>query len=108
MYQLQADRKTGRHDENKKKLLYLYKKMSDEEVVKFYYFSESGACGSESTADHHQRYCNEMLKDGYTLVSITQLGNLDDRRDSYEGTLIYQWKKKQQSVKVDRGDKIDA
>ena len=50
-----------------------------------------------------------MLKDGYTLVSITQLGNLDDRRDSYEGTIIYQWKKKkQQSVKVDRGDKIDA
>ena len=34
---------------------------------------------------------------GYTLVNITSLGNLDDRRDSYEGTLIYHWKLKRES-----------
>ena len=33
-----------------------------------------------------------MLKDGYSLVSMTPLGDLDVRRDSYEGTLVYHWK----------------
>ena len=33
-----------------------------------------------------------MLKNGYSLVSMTPLGDLDVRRDSYEGTLVYHWK----------------
>ena len=33
-----------------------------------------------------------MLKEGYTLVSMTPMGNLDVRRDSFEGTIVYHWK----------------
>ena len=33
-----------------------------------------------------------MIEDGYSLVKVTPLGDLDDRRDSYEGTLIYHWR----------------
>ena len=36
---------------------------------------------------------------GLILVNITQLGGLDDRRDSYEGTLIYHWKLKKNVLK---------
>ena len=46
-----------------------------------------------------------MLSQGYTLVNITSLGNLDDRRDSYEGTVIYHWRKKEKIT--DRGSKED-
>lgn len=60
------------------------------EIVKFYYFSENAGCGENG--DKHQEYCAKMLSDGYTLLSITPLGNLDDRRDSYEGTIIYHWR----------------
>ena len=60
------------------------------EVVKFYYFSENATCGDK--AAQHEEYCAKMLSDGYTLLSVTPLGNLDDRRDSYEGTIIYHWK----------------
>ena len=45
------------------------------------------------SAKDHETYCEEMIKKGYSLVKITPLGGLDDRRDSYEGTLVYQWKK---------------
>ena len=76
--------------------------MSDEEVVKFYYFSENATCGDK--AEQHEQYCAKMLSDGYTLLSITPLGNLDDRRDSYEGTMIYHWKLKEEMV---RGNKED-
>ena len=34
-----------------------------------------------------------MIEKGYRLTGITPLGNLDDRRDSYEGTIIYHWRK---------------
>lgn len=76
-----------------------------QEFVKFMYFSESGECGEDSRATHHEKYCNDMLSQGYTLVNITSLGNLDDRRDSYEGTVIYHWKKKEKIT--DRGSKED-
>ena len=68
-----------------------------DEVIKFYYFSDGGCCGNDSTANDHEKYCNNMVSNGYTLVNITSLGNLDDRRDSYEGTLIYHWKLKRES-----------
>ena len=45
-----------------------------------------------------------MLSEGYTLVSMKSLGGLDDRRDSYEGTMIYHWKLKKEMV---RGNKED-
>ena len=60
------------------------------EVVKFFYFSELGTCGEGSKG--HQKYCDKMLQDGYTLVSMTPMGNLDVRRDSFEGTIVYHWK----------------
>jgi hypothetical protein len=66
------------------------KSEKETEIVKFFYFSELGTCGKET--EDHQTYCNEMLKDGYTLVSMTPLGNLDVHRDSYEGTIVYHWK----------------
>ena len=62
----------------------------EQEIVKFFYFSELGTCGENSKG--HQEYCDKMLKEGYTLVSITPMGNLDVRRDSFEGTIIYHWK----------------
>jgi len=62
----------------------------EKEIIKFFYFSELGTCGQ--SYKEHQSYCDEMLKDGYTLVSMTPLGNLDVHRDSYEGTLVYHWK----------------
>ncbi len=63
----------------------------EKEVIRFYYFSERGACGDDK--NKHQDYCNNMIRHGYTLVNITPLGNLcDNERDSYEGTLIYHWK----------------
>ena len=80
--------------------------MSDDEVVKFMYFSESGECGQDSRANNHEQYCSDMLKQGFTLINMTPLGNLDDRRDSYEGTIVYHWKKKEKT-KVDRGSKND-
>ena len=76
-----------------------------EEIIKFLYFSESGCCGVNSTSEHHETYCEEMIRKGYTLVNVHSMGNLDDRRDSYEGTLIYHWKLKK--VEVNRGDKND-
>lgn len=79
--------------------------MSDE-IVKFMYFSESGVCGENSQGTHHEKYCTEMLQQGYTLINMTPLGNLDDRRDSYEGTIVYHWKKKN-TPPVDRGTKED-
>jgi len=80
--------------------------MSDKrkEVIKFYYFSEGDCCGTNCTAKDHQKYCDEMLSEGYTLVSMKSLGGLDDRRDSYEGTMIYHWKLKEEMV---RGNKED-
>ena len=52
-----------------------------------------------------------MIAQGYTLVNMTPLGNLDDRRDSYEGTIVYHWKKKilnlMEAQIVDRGAKED-
>ena len=77
--------------------------MSSPEIVKFFYFSEAGCCGENNTAEHHQQYCDEMLAKGYTLTDLTTLGGLDDRRDSWEGTLIYHWVLRG----VDRGDKRD-
>ena len=62
----------------------------EREIIKFFYFSELGDCGEDYKG--HQKYCNKMLKDGYSLVSMTPLGDLDVRRDSYEGTLVYHWK----------------
>ena len=59
------------------------------EVIRFYYFSELGLCGDDKG---HQHYCDKMISHGYTLIKITPLGNLDNNRDSYEGTLIYHWK----------------
>ena len=79
--------------------------MSQDEFVKFMYFSESGECGENSQSVHHEKYCNDMLSQGFILVNITPLGNLDDRRDSYEGTVIYHWRKKEQTR--DRGAKED-
>tara|TARA_B000000437_G_C11478715_1_gene237865 strand:+ start:94 stop:360 length:267 start_codon:yes stop_codon:yes gene_type:complete len=70
-----------------------------QEVIRFYYFSEGGVCGQNSTAKDHEEYCNGMLAKGYTLVRITPLGNLDKYRDSYEGTLIYQWKLDQKTIR---------
>ena len=67
------------------------------EIIDFLYFSECGNCGESK--DYHQKYCNEKLLEGYTLVGITQLGGLDDRRDSYEGTLIYNWRLKKNILK---------
>ncbi len=60
------------------------------EIVKFYYFSEVGTCGDKK--EEHEKYCEKMVQDGYTLLNITPLGNLDTFRDSYEGTIIYHWK----------------
>ena len=74
------------------------------EAIRFYYFSEGGACGNDSTAKHHQEYCDSMLAQGYTLVTMTPLGNLDTFRDSYEGTLVYHWRKKHETV---RGGKAE-
>ena len=62
----------------------------EKEIIKFYYFSELGECGEN--AKKHEEYCKKMIEDGYSLVKVTPLGDLDDRRDSYEGTLIYQWR----------------
>lgn len=62
----------------------------EKEVVKFYYFSENGSCGDSD--EKHSTYCSNMIKNGYTLISVNPLGNLDDRRDSYEGTIIYHWR----------------
>ena len=62
-----------------------------DEIIKFMYFSETGECGNN--ADIHEKYCSEMVEKGYRLTGITPLGNLDDRRDSYEGTIIYHWRK---------------
>jgi len=62
----------------------------EKEIIKFLYFSELGDCGEDHKG--HQKYCDKMLEDGYTLVSITPMGNLDVRRDSYEGTIVYHWK----------------
>ena len=69
-----------------------YTNMSEKEreIIKFFYFSELGDCGENYKG--HQKYCDGMLKDGYSLVSMTPLGDLDVRRDSYEGTLVYHWK----------------
>ena len=49
----------------------------EQEIVKFFYFSELGTCGENSKG--HQEYCDKMLKEGYTLVSMTPMGNLDVR-----------------------------
>mgnify|MGYP006452866993 FL=1 len=76
-----------------------------EEIIRFYYFSEGGVCGTDATANDHQKYCYEMLENGYTLVSMKSLGGLDDRRDSYEGTIIYHWRLKAEMV---RGNKEDV
>jgi hypothetical protein len=76
-----------------------------EEIIRFFYFSEGNCCGTNCTANDHQKYCDEMLDNGYTLVSMKSLGGLDDRRDSYEGTLIYHWKLKTEMV---RGNKEDV
>ena len=62
----------------------------EQEIIKFLYFSELGDCGQDHKG--HQKYCDEMLSDGYTLVSLTPMGNLDVRRDSFEGTIVYHWK----------------
>ena len=62
----------------------------EKEVIRFYYFSELGLCGDDK--NRHQHYCDKMISHGYTLIKITPLGNLDNNRDSYEGTLIYHWK----------------
>lgn len=62
----------------------------EKEIIRFYYFSEQGICGDDR--HKHQEYCNNMLKHGYTLVNMTTMGNLDNHRDSYEGTIIYHWK----------------
>jgi hypothetical protein len=67
------------------------------ELVEFMYFSECGDCGANTSK--HQEYCDKKLNEGYALVNITQLGGLDDRRDSYEGTLIYHWKLKKNVLK---------
>lgn len=61
------------------------------EIVKFFYFSELWKLWRRLPRGH-QEYCDKMLKDGYSLVSMTPLGDLDVRRDSYEGTLVYHWK----------------
>jgi hypothetical protein len=72
------------------------------EVIKFFYFSEvGGEHAKKCTTQDHQNYCNSMIEDGYTLINITHLGGLDDRRDSYEGTLIYQWRLKRKLFKKD-------
>jgi len=62
----------------------------EKEIIRFYYFSEQGICGDDR--HKHQEYCNNMLKHGYTLTNMTTMGNLDNHRDSYEGTIIYHWK----------------
>ena len=62
-----------------------------DEMVKFVYFSENGSCGKDGK--NHEEYCESMIKKGYTLVHLSPLGGLDDRRDSYEGTIIYHWRK---------------
>lgn len=62
----------------------------EKEIIRFYYFSEQGSCGDDRIK--HEQYCNNMLKHGYTLISLTPMGNLDNQRDSYEGTIIYHWK----------------
>ena len=66
------------------------KNNKETEIVKFFYFSELGNCGENY--EGHQTYCDKMLKEGYSLVSMIPLGNLDVRRDSYEGTLVYHWR----------------
>lgn len=62
-----------------------------DEMVKFVYFSENGSCGKDGK--NHEEYCESMIKKGYTLIHLSPLGGLDDRRDSYEGTIIYHWRK---------------
>ena len=64
-------------------------KEKKDEIIKFMYFSETDEC--RNNADIHEKYCNEMVKKGYHLNKITPLGNLDDKKDSYEGTIIYHW-----------------
>jgi len=68
------------------------KKIEDKnkEIVKFLYFSELNLVGFDKKI--HQKYCDKMIENNYSLVNITPLGNLDTNRDSYEGTLIYHWK----------------
>ena len=68
------------------------KKIEDKnkEIVKFLYFSELNLHGCDKKI--HQKYCDKMIENNYSLVNITPLGNLDTNRDSYEGTLIYHWK----------------
>mgnify|MGYP003971538073 CR=1 FL=1 len=75
---------------------------NDNEIIKFLYFSETGECGKN--AEKHEKYCKEMVNNGYRLNRITPLGNLDDRRDSYEGTIIYHWRKLKRSNKNDSQD----
>jgi hypothetical protein len=62
----------------------------EKEIIKFYYFSELETCGVGKLI--HQKYCDKMIDNGYSLEKIIPLGNLDIKRDSYEGTLIYHWK----------------
>jgi hypothetical protein len=68
------------------------KKIEDKkkEIIKFFYFSELNIVGCDKKI--HQKYCDRMIENNYTLNKITPLGNLDTNRDSYEGTLIYHWK----------------
>ena len=67
-----------------------------DELVKFVYFSENGSCGKNGNG--HEEYCESMIKQGYTLIHLCQLGGLDDRRDSYEGTIIYHWRKSSRTI----------
>jgi hypothetical protein len=62
----------------------------NKEIIKFFYFSELNLVGYDKK--FHQKYCDIMIENNYTLVKIIPLGNLDTNRDSYEGTLIYHWK----------------
>lgn len=71
--------------------MYIMSESNLDELVKFVYFSENGSCGKNSKG--HEEYCQSMIKQGYTLVHLCQLGGLDDRRDSYEGTIVYHWRK---------------
>jgi len=75
---------------------------NNDEIIKFMYFSETGECGKN--AEIHERYCKEMVNNGYRLNRITPLGNLDDRRDSYEGTIIYHWRKLKRHFRNDDED----
>jgi len=62
----------------------------NKEIIKFFYFSELNLVGNDKKI--HQRYCDKMIENNYSLLKIIPLGNLDINRDSYEGTLIYHWK----------------